>query len=397
MISEELLTMQNVGLEELWNRLEDLHARKRDIVVPARCLEMDGTGKMEVKYGQSTGLSVGADGSLNSGSYLMEISDDFRKQLSNRMGVPVKYQHRMMDNLPELYDINMNYWLKRERELDKPRNFLIRSYDNGDGTGHARAMLSYSYKIIDNLDILRMVAAAVMQHNKDGGQPIEVERCNLTHRSMHVSFKCPTLDNRAAEILRSYRNPETGIGNPGLSSGFILRNSETGYASTVIAPRVVIGACTNGMIWTQERFRKIHAGGNLQHGEIQWKRDTLLADSRAVLLKMRDAVSTFVSSDFLGQLVSDIEKAAKYQLMHPKAAVSNFCSDLGIGEDGTNEVLDYFIKQKSTATGFDVAQAVTFYAQKVDADTRFQLEQDVSSKMLQMHRYDKEPQLVTVQ
>jgi hypothetical protein len=102
----------------------------------------------------------------------------------------------MREQAPALYDQNVNGWLSRD-----DRSFMIRCLrpdtSGPGGTGVARAWLSDSYKIIDNLDVL----VAALDGIRQAGHPVEVEECDLTERRMYVKVRCDAVqgDGPAAD------------------------------------------------------------------------------------------------------------------------------------------------------------------------------------------------------
>ena len=70
--------------------------------------------------------------------------------IADKLGIPAAYLRRMRESRPGLYDANVNGWLDGTTGA-----FLVRCLrDQDGGTGVARAWLSDSYKVIDNLDVL---------------------------------------------------------------------------------------------------------------------------------------------------------------------------------------------------------------------------------------------------
>jgi len=66
------------------------------------------------------------------------------------LGIPAGYLRRMREQQPALLDANINTWLSEAPQ----RRFLVRTLRGEDGgPGIARAFLSDSYRIVDNLDV----------------------------------------------------------------------------------------------------------------------------------------------------------------------------------------------------------------------------------------------------
>jgi hypothetical protein len=100
-------------------------------------------------------------------------------QLAERLGVPVTYLRTMREKRVDLYDANVNGWLRGTADIDPgsevivagkrqvgpdPRSFLVRAFANPDGgPGIGRAVLSDTYGIIDNIDVLFSVMEGIRE------------------------------------------------------------------------------------------------------------------------------------------------------------------------------------------------------------------------------------------
>lgn len=370
-------TLRDASLETLWAKVKELKERRKDLVVPPSYLKMEN-GRLQVRNVRDLADQALADaglGGITGSDYDLSLNDHARGQLSEKLGINKRYQDRMLDRYPDLYDINVNEWLKWENDQSNTRNFLVRSYLDNDGRGGlGRAVLSDTYRPTDNFEFLATVMKAIMDLQKDGGPEIRVASCSLTETRMYVRFQCPGIETNARDILDRYADPETGRMSKGVTSGFVISNSEVGAGSTVIAPRIIVGACTNGMIWTEEQFRKVHLGKKLETGLISWSADTVAANNALAINQMQDAIATYCSADFLGKLIEDLEEKGSYQLQHPHEVVLGSCKELGLTEAAADSIMNAFMRQGSTRTAFDVVQAVTWYAKNIDGDNRFDLE-----------------------
>ena len=82
----------------------------------------------------------------------LAIRDTAHGQLAERVGIPKAYYDRMREHAPALFDTNVNHWL-----LASDGRRLVRTLD-----GHARAILSDRYRMLDN-DDLAAVALPVLR------------------------------------------------------------------------------------------------------------------------------------------------------------------------------------------------------------------------------------------
>ena len=111
---------------------------------------------------------------------------------------------------PDLWDANVNGWLHGNDLAGYPpdgRKFLVRLFQaDGDGLGVARAVLSDSYKVIDNLDALMATLDGIHQ----AGAEVEFDGLDLTERRLYARVVAPQVRAWAPVLLAGYRSPFGG-------------------------------------------------------------------------------------------------------------------------------------------------------------------------------------------
>ena len=369
------LEMKSCSLEELYAELELQQEAKSDIVVPPKSLMMENGNIFVSDYGPLKELLGSIEG-VENGSLGIAPNELFLRQISEKLGITRTYAKRMLLLQPKLFDYNVNEWLKFEAQgKKKARNFLLRTFkDENGGMSLGRAFLSDSFKIIDNFDVLKIALDAIMAEGKKSGIKIAVDTCSLTEKKMYCRFVLEEY-NTNSKILGNYKDPQTGYKDPkGLISGFVLSNSEVGHGKLFTAPRIIVGSCNNGYIWYDEAYHKTHLGAKLDAGLIEFSKTTHRKNSDLILSQVRDVVGTFLSKDFLGQKVAELEAKGSHVLENPFETIVSVCGVMGIADD-KDKVLKYFTKQNQCETSFDIMQAVTYFAQHdCNADKRFKLE-----------------------
>jgi len=94
---------------------------------------------------------------------------------------------------PDRWDANVNGWLNGNDLAGYPpdgRKFLVRLFQAaGDGLGVARAVLSDSYKVIDNLDALMATLDGIRQ----AGADVEFDGLDLTERRLYAQGRRPAI------------------------------------------------------------------------------------------------------------------------------------------------------------------------------------------------------------
>ena len=387
-------TIRKGNMAELLNQIKERKAVQRDWVVPASCLEMEG-GRIVIKSveseaiaGMLDGLGVTLSGDTAPSQLYLDPVAAFDGQMADILGINRKYYNRMRAEYPELLDVNVNGWLRREPNTSQ---WLLRAYVSDDDSWNVvRAILSDRYKAIDNFDILLATTAAIQETGKN----VVVESCDLTEGRMQVRFYCPSAMADASALLRNYRPPEGTSrhtilapgADDGIIGGFVISNSETGQGAFSLQPRLLQPRCMNGLIITKDRVRKLHLGGVLQTGEVNWSEATVQKSLELVMSQVKDAVAQFLTTDYVTGVLADLMQYSRIPLSHPVEAVTNTCSHLGMSEEQADAVLAAFIQAGQTSV-YGITNAITWYAhEQEDPNLQTQLEQDAVAVLPRISR-----------
>lgn len=400
------MTTRNASLEDLAKLLQDQNGRKLDAVVSSTAIRSEN-GLIVVKDAEPTLDESGVtptDG-------LYRPTTVFDEGLAEKLGIPSVYLKKLRQERPDLFDANVNGWLHGapDREVVLPngqtmtahpdgRKFLLRLFRGDGGEGVARAFLSDSYKMIDNLDVLTSALDGV----REAGIEVEIDSCDLTERRMYVRLVSPQVSALAPVLLRNYRSPfEHGPGDaprgywnqqrarefarlgdrfgwsgdmPILFAGLVIGNSETGGGAYSITPQIKVLTCWNGLNMTQDALRKVHLGEKLDDGIVKYSDDTQRKNLELVKAQTRDAVATFLNVEYIRAKIEQMEEKAGKPIEHPQATVETVGKTLRFSQETIAGVLDHFIRGGQVTAG-GVMQAVTSYAQTVDdADEAFEME-----------------------
>jgi hypothetical protein len=392
---------RNANLQDIVTMLRDQQAAKLDIVAPATALR-SREGSIELSGVEPVVDENGV--TLVNGLYVP--TKDADTTIATKLGISLKYLRKLRAERPDLYDANVNGLLhgKSKRSATgettvvypaDDRSFLLRLFRGQDGEhGVLRALLSDSYGIIDNLDVLTAVLDGVRQADAD----VQIRSCDLTESSMHCKVYSPGVAQLAPQFLGGYRNPfanpeleaqrrevaaeidgmrriaqaegqgyETGD-EPIVFAGFRFSNSEIGDGAVTIKPELFVKICRNGLTLPLLGLRKMHQGVKMEQGSVTWSRDTQNKHLAVITAQTRDAVREWLSPEFLAVRVEEIEQRAGAPVPEPDKTIKVVAKRLGFSESEREGVLSHFIAGgQLTAAG--IANAITSYSQTVaDAD-----------------------------
>lgn len=362
-------TARNADFTDLVAILENQQGRKLDVVVAAPALTAENAN-----------LIIRGVDPLIENDGVTDVNGIYRpthvadEGIADKLGIPVAYLRKMRARVPELYDLNVQGWL----EHDPAQTFLVRAFrgeqgpDGQPGPGVARAVLSRSYKRIDNLDLL----TAALDGIRASGHPVQVASCDLTDRRMYVRVKSEAVAVEARALMRGYRSPfsgKTAEELPLVFAGFKITNSEVGSGAFALTPYAEFEVCSNGMK-IGKALREVHLGSKQDEGVVKWSDTTQEKILEVISSKTADAVKTFLSESYLTDRLHSLEEDAARPISDPAKTVEQVTKQLSIPEATRRTVLDHFIKGGQNTAG-GVMQAVTSTAQTLaDADAAHDLE-----------------------
>lgn len=388
-------TTRNADLTSMLAMLRDQNARKIDVVAPASAIR-SVEGVLTIR---GTEPIITEDGvTQGDGAYVPTAVCD--EGLASKLDVPVGYLKRLRTERPDLYDANVNGFLhgckalvgfpsrdeadrlgipsgepyeKRPAVPGDSRAFLVRCFrGDQDAQGVARAFLSDRYGVVDNLDVL----VAALDGIRDAGVQVNIDGGDLTERRMVVRVSCPEVSALAPTLLRGYRSPftgQSGTDNPTVWAGFVIANSEVGGGAYTITPRVVVEVCKNGMTIAKDALSKVHLGARLDAGVIRWAADTQAKALDLVKAQTRDAVSTFLSPEYLTDAIARLE-ASSSETVETHDEVKVLAKAAKFTDAEVDGILSYFTQGGQMTRG-GVVNAITAYAQTVeDGDQAYDLE-----------------------
>lgn len=327
-----------LSLMEMATVLETQAKSKKDYVADTRRLKVEET---------SSGALV-LQG-INGGD--LPIRSSAHAQFASALGIPKAYYDRMAKDAPDLLARNVNVWLERQ-----PSKKLVRTLD-----GSVRALLSDSYRPLDNLDL----AEAVMP------QLIGLEAKVMSSEVTESRFYLKAVTEKVSGDVR--------VGDT-LQAGLVVSNSEIGHGSLRLEALDYRLVCLNGMI-REASVRQAHLGRGargadaIEDAREFFKSETRLADDRAFFLKVRDAVGAMFDAErFAARLVEYRQADEKEVTGEPEAVVELVSKRFGFTEGERSSVLKHFIKS-DMPSAWGLANAVTRAAQDIESyDRSYEME-----------------------
>jgi hypothetical protein len=361
------LTLRNGELHQLVELLEDQDPRKFDVVAPASRLRANA-GQLVVVGGGQKQLSL--DGVTDTDVELRPTSAA-DGDIADKLGIPVKYLRRLRETgKTELLDHNVNTWLD---DLGDYRLFTRGLVGPGASSGIARALLSSSYRVIDNLDVLHTVLQGVHK----AGVDVQITQCDLSETRMYVKIACPQIGEYAPRLLSNYISPFTGArgaDNPLVYAGFVIANSETGAGRATITPQLTVEICKNGLTMTEDALKATHLGGRMEEGVIRWSDDTRRTEIELIAQQARDAVTTFLDRDYVHSKLEKLTLEAGVEIIAPQATLEHVAGQLKFSKTERDGVFSQFIRGGDTTSG-GVMHAITAAAQLIpNPDQAYEME-----------------------
>jgi Domain of unknown function (DUF932) len=320
------------SLGELVAELERQQRSKKDYIADTRKLNMQA----EPTHG------VTLQG-VNGG---MSLRPTAHQQLANTLGIPNPYYARMLKDEPDLLSANVNRWLERQ-----PAKKLIRTLD-----GEVRAILSDSYRPLDNMDLADAVLPKL----------IDLKAMVFSGEVTESRFYLKAVTDRIQGEVKKGDLVQAGV---------VVSNSEVGQGSLRVEALDYRLVCTNGMI-REQAIRKAHLGRGargqdaIEDAREYFRTETRAADDRAFFLKVQDATAAmFDQTRFDKRLTQYYESQMNVIEADPVKVVEVTAKRFQLGEGERTSVLQHLIKGGDLSQ-WGLANAVTRAAQDMESYDR---------------------------
>ena len=342
------MTLQHLAVE-----IDRVRRTKCDYLIASSSLSMR-------TYRDSTGNVPTIAFDAPNGLQQLGLTEVARRQLADKLRIPFAYFKRMHDEQPALLDSNVNVWLGSEGNETR----MIRTLD-----GNVRAVLSKRYRPIDNWQVVEWVVPLL-----NAFDDARVESCSLTETRMFLKVVTPRITEEVA---------------PGdlVQAGVVIGNSEVGHGSLSIQPLVFRLKCKNGLVASEGTMRRAHIGRVLESnddGATVFQDDTVRADDRAFMLKVRDVVRRAVSETTLRLVVDRMRRTTGIVIEgSPVRTVEILADRYALNDEERGGVLHHLITG-GDLSGYGLVNAITAYSQEVTDYQRATDFEELGGKLLDL-------------
>jgi hypothetical protein len=338
------------SLSDLAAELERQAASKKDYIADSRRLELKPVGDGKVML----------DG-VNGGMGLRPIA---HAQLAGSLQIPKAYYDRMLADAPDLLCRNVNEWFQKQ-----PAKRLVRTLDN-----EIRAVLSDSYRPLDNLDLAEAVLPSLL------GVNARVESCEVTENRLYLK----AVTDRITGTIK--------VGDV-VQAGVSVSNSEVGQGSLRVEALDYRLVCLNGMIRDQA-IRKAHLGRSargadaIEDAREFFRTETRIADDKAFFLKVRDAVGAMFDQIRFDARIAEYRSAAEQKIeADPVKAVELTAKRFSFTDGERSSILQHLIRGGDLSK-WGLANAVTRAAQDAESYDRSTEMESIGGDLVELKASD---------
>lgn len=226
-------------LQELAREIQRRAEAKQDFLAPVARIQAVVRPRVNDNNGAQI---VPAQPALQIGELRLPINEVAGGQLAEYTGIPAAYYKRMASQAPELLVANVNRWLG-EKAGEKR---LVRTLD-----ASVRAVLSDSYRSLDNEDLAESILPVLYQHN------LIVMSSQITERRLYIKAVDASITKDIPTGHRLGDGTHTIFDT--LSPAITISNSEVGFGRLLIETGVYTKGCTNLALFGPA-FAKYHTG-----------------------------------------------------------------------------------------------------------------------------------------
>ena len=317
---------QGRALAEVLAQLLYEDSMKRDFIAPAQALQVSPDGESIIM--RFTGTNE---------QEALGMTDLFHRQVGSALNIPAKYYDMMRTQKPQLLAENVNAWLG-----DRDQSYMIRSMDFGRGRV-ARAFLSDRYRRIDNLEVANAILPLFA-----GKEEMEVVSCEVSDSRLYIKIVNHKLE--MAVVPGDY-----------VQAGVVISNSEVGLGAVSVQP----------LVYRLERKAHVGRAAKMVDDSFSLYTDeTLQAEDKAFLLKLRDTTLAAIEEARFAQIVGRLQKSTQTKITGRVQDVIELTGKAyDISQPEQDSILDYLVKGGDLSL-YGLTNAITRASQDVESYDR---------------------------
>jgi len=329
------------SFDEILEDVEEYSKSTIDETYPIERLGMSDEGRLYVDMRNITDDTKPEDVE----DYLREelqLTSYSLSQLFSRLGMPVRYEKKLLDEQPHLVARQFNFW--RDKLAGRKALFRFQNRDHNDY--YVRGVLSDRYTKLDNLDILKIfetVAKRLKLRDK-----MKVRGYLLNDKKFH------------ARIVFEDYSADLGEGEEDiLQVGVDIENSEVGYNSFKMTPLVYRQVCSNGLrMW-------VSGGEPFTQRHIHVDEDDLKEDLTRKLVAILDKS---------GELLDKLESARMKKIDNPYEVIREIAEREKLSKKLTDKTIEHFDEEPNNSV-YGVVNSFTRMARDLNDDRRVEVEE----------------------
>jgi hypothetical protein len=373
------LTCANVNaVAEVLVEIERQKKSRRDYIYPAAKLQMDPAGRIvfagsqtfqvgdrvytEWADAESAADATGAPVVPLGQSGALPLNRTAERQLADRLDIPLKYIDRLRGaEHGDLAAHNVSTLLGRT-----DARFLVRTLD-----GQVRAVLSDRYRVLDNADVF-FAAADMLQ-----AAEADVWNARLWHDGFELFAVSRAITGAVQAQLDQARGQHQWAtiddGGDLHNAAVRISNSETGCGGLSVHFALLRQVCNNTAV-VGKALSVIHLGRRNEAEGLVYSAETQEAESRAIWLKLRDAIRTAFDRQRFADYLARLNGLTAQPLAAPETAVENVVREFQLPEARKAQILRSLFEGRDLSR-FGLVQAVTAQAHDAPAEDASRFEE----------------------
>jgi hypothetical protein len=342
--------------------LKEVKKSQRDLIVPHSLMDfraIDGQIWLDVKDRSG---EVASHAPLQRGALQQAC---IRTGSKGTQSVPFAYLDKLIDaGGQDEAAANLNFW----GEQTALTQSLVRTWSGG-----VRAMVSDSYRIIDNFDVAISAMDEFDKINAGGGD-VRLRNMFADERKLSIqainygaSFDLNEMGSGTARRPSGYGGTGVDLYHPMVT----ISNSDTGHGRTSIRPGLFRTVCNNGLVAVQE-FAQTHLGAR-QDESLFLSQETIRAKNELLFVEMRDWIRSSMNETVMREIGERLGVLKSDRVADVEVCVTGIADGCGLNEDEAKTLLNKFIGQEAQthgANGYAMLQAITEMAHESDDPRR---------------------------